>query len=149
MPGALKFLKVSRNSTRTQLTIAKLPFFLPLSEKPARFRISTSSTVPVSRRRYTHNLTTAMPSNPVFKSGNTALITGGASGIGLALATKCAGYGMNVIICDNNNSNLSSAKSAIKGNVETVNMDVSRVEDFEKLKVQVEKDFGGNSTFEK
>ena len=53
---------------------------------------------------------------------------------------------MNVIICDNNNSNLSSAKSAIKGNVEAVNMDVSRVEDFEKLKVQVEKDFGGNSS---
>lgn len=53
---------------------------------------------------------------------------------------------MNVIICDNNNSNLSSAKSTIKGNVETVNMDVSRVEDFEKLKVQVEKEFGGNST---
>jgi NADPH:quinone reductase-like Zn-dependent oxidoreductase len=142
MPGALKFLRISGNSTRTQLITAKLPFILPLSPKPAQFRISSS-------RRYTHNLTTAMSSNPVFKSGNTALITGGASGIGLALATKCAGYGMNVIICDNNNSNLSSAKSAIKGNVETVNMDVSLVEDFEKLKVQVEKDFGGNSTFEK
>jgi NADPH:quinone reductase-like Zn-dependent oxidoreductase len=148
MPGALKFLKISRNPSRTQLITAKLPFILPLSQKPAQFRISTSTstspTVPVSSRRYTHDLTTAMSSNPVFKSGNTALITGGASGIGLALATKCAGYGMNVIICDNNNSNLSSAKSAIKGNVETVNMDVSRVEDFEKLKVQVEKDFGGN-----
>jgi len=56
---------------------------------------------------------------------------------------------MNVIICDNNKSNLSSAKSAIKGNVEAVNMDVSRVEDFEKLKVQVDKDFGGTSTFKK
>jgi FlaA1/EpsC-like NDP-sugar epimerase len=149
MPGALKFLRICRNFTRTQLITAKLPFILPLSQKPAQFRISTSSTIHISSRRYTHNFTTAMSSSPVFKSGNTALITGGASGIGLALATKCAGYGMNVIICDNNNSNLSSAKSAIKGNVETVNMDVSLVEDFEKLKVQVEKDFGGNSTFEK
>jgi NAD(P)-dependent dehydrogenase (short-subunit alcohol dehydrogenase family) len=83
--------------------------------------------------------------SPVFKSGKTALITGGASGIGLALATKCAGYGMNVIICDNNSANLSSAKSAIKGKVETVEMDVGKVEDFEKLKGKVEKEFGGTS----
>lgn len=89
-------------------------------------------------------------SSPVFKSGNTALITGGASGIGLALATKCAGYGMNVIICDNNSSNLSSAKETIKGKgkIETVEMDVSRVEDFDKLKTLIEKDFNGTfSTF--
>lgn len=76
-----------------------------------------------------------MSSNPVFKQGNTAVITGGASGIGLALATKCAGYGMNVVIIDNNSSNLASAKESIKGKVETVDMDVSKVEDFEKLKV--------------
>jgi hypothetical protein len=50
---------------------------------------------------------------------------------------------MNVIICDNNSSNLSSAKSAIKGKVETVEMDVSKVEDFEKLKSKVEKEFNG------
>lgn len=84
-----------------------------------------------------------MSTSPVFKSGNTALITGGASGIGLALASKCASYGMNVIICDNNSSNLSSAKSAINGKVETVEMDVSKIEDFEKLKSKVEKEFNG------
>lgn len=50
---------------------------------------------------------------------------------------------MNVIICDNNSSNLSSAKSAIKGKVETVEMDVSKVEDFDNLKEKVEKEFGG------
>jgi short-subunit dehydrogenase involved in D-alanine esterification of teichoic acids len=88
-----------------------------------------------------------MSNSPVFKSGNTALITGGASGIGFALATKCAGYGMNVIICDNNRSNLVSAKSAIKGKVETVEMDVSKVEDFGKLKDKVEKDFDGTCFF--
>ena len=50
---------------------------------------------------------------------------------------------MNVIICDNNSTNLSSAKSAIDGNVETVEMDVSKVEDFEKLKQRIVKDFNG------
>jgi NAD(P)-dependent dehydrogenase (short-subunit alcohol dehydrogenase family) len=84
-----------------------------------------------------------MSSNPVFKSGNTAVITGGASGIGLALATKCAGYGMSVLIADNNSAHLSSAKSNIKGKVETIEMDVSKISDFEKLKAKVEKDFGG------
>ena len=39
-----------------------------------------------------------MAQSSVFKNGKLALITGGASGIGLALATKCAGYGMAVII---------------------------------------------------
>lgn len=39
-----------------------------------------------------------MASVSVFKANNIAVITGGASGIGLALATKCAGYGMSVII---------------------------------------------------
>jgi short-subunit dehydrogenase involved in D-alanine esterification of teichoic acids len=84
-----------------------------------------------------------MASSPIFKSSNTALITGGASGIGLALATKCAGYGMNVIICDNNSENLSSAKKTINGKVEVFHMDVSKVEDFEKVKSLVEKDFNG------
>lgn len=76
-----------------------------------------------------------MSANPVFKKGNTAVITGGASGIGLALSTKCASYGMNVVIVDNNASNLAEAKKAVKGSLETVEMDVGKVEDFEKLKV--------------
>jgi short-subunit dehydrogenase involved in D-alanine esterification of teichoic acids len=88
-----------------------------------------------------------MSKNPVFKSGNTALITGGASGIGLALATKCAGYGMSVIIADNNISNLSSAKSAIEGKITTVELDVTKIEEFEKLKEKVVKEFGGQLLF--
>ena len=88
-----------------------------------------------------------MSSNPVFRSGNTAVITGGASGIGLALAAKCASYGMSVVIADNNSANLSAAKSSIKGKVETVELDVSKVSEFEKLKIKVEKDFKGAPPF--
>lgn len=86
-----------------------------------------------------------MASNPnsVFRAGNTAIITGGASGIGLALATKCATHGMSVLIADNNASNLSAAKKSIEGNVEIFEMDVSKVEDYEKLKAKIESEFEG------
>lgn len=50
---------------------------------------------------------------------------------------------MNVVLADNNSSNLVAAKSAIKGRVETVEMDVSKLQDFEKLKEKVTQDFGG------
>lgn len=71
------------------------------------------------------------------------MITGGASGIGLALATKCASYGMNVIIVDNNGANLVSAKEAIVGRVTTVEIDVSKIEEFEKVKSVVSEKVGG------
>jgi short-subunit dehydrogenase len=76
--------------------------------------------------------------NPVFKPGNTAVITGGASGIGLALALKCAWNGMNLVICDNHTENLGKAVSMVKGKakgaVDGVEMDVSKVEEWEKVK---------------
>ncbi|KAH8601368.1 hypothetical protein B0O99DRAFT_589417 [Bisporella sp. PMI_857] len=80
---------------------------------------------------------------PAFASGNLAVITGGASGIGLALAKKSAGYGMTVIIVDNNSQNLAAAKTSIDGKVETIVMDVSKIEDYERLKYKIIKDFGG------
>lgn len=84
-----------------------------------------------------------MSSNPVFKVDNLAVITGGASGIGLALATKLASYGMKVLIADLSESNLTSAKGVIKGNVDTFEMDVSKVEDYERLKKQIESEYKG------
>ena len=86
-----------------------------------------------------------MSSHPVFSANNLAVITGGASGIGLALATKCSSYGMKVLICDNNASNLQAAKESIKGKgrVETVEIDVSKLEEYEKVKNIVQKDFDG------
>ena len=88
-----------------------------------------------------------MAPSSVFKKGSLALITGGASGIGLALTRKCAGHGMDVLIVDNNSYNLSSTKTALSssgstGKVETVEMDVSKISDWEELKTKVTKDFG-------
>lgn len=88
-----------------------------------------------------------MSSNPSFKPGNLAVITGGASGIGLALATKLASYGMKVLIVDINASNLAAAKNSVKGDVETFEMDVSKLEDYEKLKAKVDAEYGGKSNY--
>ena len=48
---------------------------------------------------------------------------------------------------DNDSSNLSSAKSSITGKVETVELDVSKIEEFEKLKSKVEKNYGGTFSY--
>lgn len=83
----------------------------------------------------------------VFKSGNTAVITGGASGVGLALAKKCVGYEMNVVICDINFETLDRAVAVLKkdgkGKVEGAIVDVGDVEDYSKVKKVVEDKFDG------
>ena len=76
------------------------------------------------------------------------MITGGASGIGLALAKRCKSSDMNVIICDINQPTLSSAKEVLakaegKGRVEALQVDVSKPSDYETVKEVVEKDFDG------
>ncbi|OIW27974.1 short-chain dehydrogenase/reductase [Coniochaeta ligniaria NRRL 30616] len=78
----------------------------------------------------------------IFKAGNTAVITGGASGIGLALAKKCASYGMKVLITDINEATLSSASSAVQGAI-AVKADVSKLDDLAKVKAKVQSDLGG------
>lgn len=50
---------------------------------------------------------------------------------------------MTVLIADNNSSNLAAAKKSIKGKVETFEMDVTKIEDYEKLKAKIESDFDG------
>jgi hypothetical protein len=44
---------------------------------------------------------------------------------------------------DNNSQNLAAAKTSIDGKVETIVMDVSKIEDYERLKDKIIKDFGG------
>ncbi len=51
--------------------------------------------------------------HPAFAPGHTALVTGGASGIGLAAATRFAALGMRVIIADLGMDRLAAASDAI------------------------------------
>ncbi|TKA72680.1 hypothetical protein B0A55_06281 [Friedmanniomyces simplex] len=78
----------------------------------------------------------------VFRKGANALITGGASGVGLAVAKLCATHAMNIILVDNNTSKLDEAKSMLSstkaGNVDTHSMDVASLSDWSKLKSHVE-----------
>ncbi|MCJ1314592.1 hypothetical protein MMC25_008274 [Agyrium rufum] len=54
---------------------------------------------------------TSTPTAPVFRHGSTAIITGGASGIGLAVAKLLhSKYGMNLALIDINTSNLAAAE---------------------------------------
>ena len=87
-----------------------------------------------------------MPNHPALAEGRTAVITGGASGIGLAAAKRFAGLGLNVAIADLDKAQLDKAAAEInaagKGEVLTVKADVSRMEDVERLKERVYADFG-------
>ncbi len=79
-----------------------------------------------------------------------AVITGGASGIGLAAAMRFAGLGMKVCIADVGTDRLAEAaaklSAAAKGgaaDVMTAAVDVSRWEDVAGLETAVQKRFGG------
>ena len=76
----------------------------------------------------------------VFRPSATALITGAASGVGLAVAKLCASHSMNLILVDRDTSKLDAAKTSIsgKGSVDTHSMDVSSLSAWAELKSQVE-----------
>ncbi|KAI0190340.1 hypothetical protein F4808DRAFT_402467 [Astrocystis sublimbata] len=79
----------------------------------------------------------------VYSSGNTAVITGGASGIGLALTKKCVGHGMRVLVVDWDEKSLEAAKSALGDQVCTIRTDVSDVGAWGAVKDKAVKEFGG------
>lgn len=112
---------------------------------------SSNKASPFQYRSHTSTALTMSPP-PSLAPGNTALITGGASGIGLSLAIKCLGYGMNIILVDNHGDNLGAAqtyltqKSNEKQQVVGLKIDVGKAEEWESVKEVVEGDFDGTSS---
>ncbi|KAL8296842.1 hypothetical protein RB597_006114 [Gaeumannomyces tritici] len=78
----------------------------------------------------------------ILKPGNTAVITGGASGIGLELAQRCAGSGMKVLVVDWDSKLLESVGS-VANNISTVKADVSKPGDWAAVAAAVESELGG------
>ena len=88
--------------------------------------------------------------HPAMSPNHVAVITGGASGIGLAAAMRFAGLGMKVCIADLGSDRLAEAQaklaSAARGgaaDIMAVAVDVSRVEQLSELEANVQKRFGG------
>ena len=88
--------------------------------------------------------------HPAMSANNVAVITGGASGIGLAAATHFAGIGMKVCIADIGADRLAEAAATLasvaKGgaaDIMTASVDVSRFDDVAALETAVQKRFGG------
>jgi uncharacterized oxidoreductase len=72
--------------------------------------------------------------------GNTILITGGAGGIGLQLATEFLKRGNTVVVTGRDQAKLDAAQKALPG-LHTIRSDVSRPADIEALYAQVTRDF--------
>jgi NAD(P)-dependent dehydrogenase (short-subunit alcohol dehydrogenase family) len=89
-------------------------------------------------------------SHPAFSPGAVAVVTGGASGIGLAAATRFARMGLNVCIADLDEDRLSRAAEALTAaapggaaSVMAMTADVSQVDDVRRLEATVRLAFGG------
>jgi NAD(P)-dependent dehydrogenase (short-subunit alcohol dehydrogenase family) len=81
---------------------------------------------------------------------NVAVITGGASGIGLAAAMRFSRLGMKICIADLDSNRLAEAEARISSvspdaaaNIMAAAVDVSRIEDVSELETAVRERFGG------
>ncbi len=85
--------------------------------------------------------------HPAFTSDSVAVVTGGASGIGLAAATKFAGMGMRVVIVDRAEDRLGAAADALRSagaaDVMAEATDVSDRAEVEALERSITERFGG------
>ncbi len=82
--------------------------------------------------------------HPALAPGRVAVITGAASGIGLAAAERFAALGLKLCLADVDTAALEAAVVALSGQTEVldVSTDVSRLEDVEHLKQQAYARFG-------
>lgn len=90
-----------------------------------------------------------MPQHPAFSPNGAAVITGAASGIGLAAAGKCAGIGMKVCMADRDEAALEAAAATVArharnpADVIAVATDVARRDAVERLRDRAYAAFGG------
>ena len=85
--------------------------------------------------------------SPDLLAGKTAIITGGGTGLGLAMATKFATLGANVVLASRNEEHLSSGAAAVtaavpSAGVLTVAMDVRKPEDVDRMVSEAAATFG-------
>ena len=85
-----------------------------------------------------------------MSANNVAVVTGGASGLGLAAAIRFARFGMKVCIADLDSNRLAEAESKLSSvapggaaDVMVATADVSRIEDVAELEIAVRERFGG------
>jgi NAD(P)-dependent dehydrogenase (short-subunit alcohol dehydrogenase family) len=90
-----------------------------------------------------------MPNHPAIAEGRTAVITGAASGIGLAAARRFAALGMKVVMADLESARLEAAGAEVvaqarggASDVCVVPVDVSRLDDLNRLKTEAFEAFG-------
>lgn len=82
-------------------------------------------------------------SHPALAPSRVAVVTGGASGLGLAAALRFAGLGMKVCIADLPGERLDAAKAELGADAMAVGVDVTRREDVARLEAEVKARFGG------
>lgn len=81
--------------------------------------------------------------HPAIAPGHTAVITGAASGIGLAAAGILSGLGLNVLMADRNEAALRAAAAGLASNrVRAEKVDVARPEDLRRLAEVAAETFG-------
>ena len=76
-------------------------------------------------------------------AGKTCLVTGGAGGLGKAIATKYLEAGANVVICDVNEERLQQAAAELssKGTLKTIQADITNPDAVQRLVNEIVKDF--------
>lgn len=81
--------------------------------------------------------------HPALSAGRAAVITGGASGIGLAAARRFASLGMKLVLADLAQAALDKAVSELPGAIAiTVPTDVSKMDDVHRLKERAYAEYG-------
>ena len=84
--------------------------------------------------------------HPALAPGKAAVVTGAASGIGLAAAARLAGFGMRVCLVDRDENGLAEASTALAGaDVHTFALDVSERDAVVALAASVAERFGAVS----